>query len=302
MATRRLTDAFLLLRNNSIQNRQLLAEQVSSHTTSSPLHSRSLAALADDRMALVSGLSLDPEAAIGVTKRLPPKWVDGVDEIQYDVSRIKQKMKELAGLHDKHLNRPTLDDSSEEEHAIEITTQEITQLFHRCQRAVQALRSRVSRGCSQQEERLLRNVVASLAQALQELSSSFRHAQSGYLKRMKNREERSQHFFDTSVPLMDDGGDNTLYDRAAGKTHHLPAKTLRKTHAFLGKSPEKRRVILGGFAGYSPCLAAEVRVPSMPPALGHRSRGFLHARPPSLPPSRLGWPCLTLYILLAWQI
>lgn len=45
MATRRLTDAFLLLRNNSIQNRQLLAEQVSSHTTSSPLRSRSIAAV-----------------------------------------------------------------------------------------------------------------------------------------------------------------------------------------------------------------------------------------------------------------
>lgn len=195
MATRRLTDAFLLLRNNSIQNRQLLAEQ-----------------LADDRMALVSGISLDPEAAIGVTKRSPPKWVDGVDEIQYDVGRIKQKMRELASLHDdKHLNRPTLDDSSEEEHAIEITTQEVTQLFHRCQRAVQALPSRARRACSEQEEQLLRNVVASLAQALQELSASFRHAQSDYLKRMKNREERSQHFFDTPVPLMDDGDAAALY-------------------------------------------------------------------------------------------
>lgn len=195
MATRRLTDAFLLLRNNSIQNRQLLAEQ-----------------LADDRMALVSGISLDPEAAIGVTKRSPPKWVDGVDEIQYDVGRIKQKMRELASLHDdKHLNRPTLDDSSEEEHAIEITTQEVTQLFHRCQRAVQALPSRARRACSEQEEQLLRNVVASLAQALQELSASFRHAQSDYLKCMKNREERSQHFFDTPVPLMDDGDDAALY-------------------------------------------------------------------------------------------
>ena len=38
--------------------------------------------LADDRMALVSGISLDPEAAIGVTKKLPPKWVDGVDEVR----------------------------------------------------------------------------------------------------------------------------------------------------------------------------------------------------------------------------
>ncbi|MEE6516053.1 hypothetical protein FKM82_025248 [Ascaphus truei] len=195
MATRRLTEAFLLLRNNAAQTRHVLAEQME-----------------DDRMALVSGLSLDPEAAIGVTKRLPPKWVDGVEEIQYDVTRIKQKMKELASLHDKHLNRPTLDDSTEEEHAIEITTQEITQMFHRCQRAVQALQSR-SRGCTEQEERVLRNVVCSLAQSLQDLSITFRHTQSGYLKRMKNREERSQHFFDTSVPLMDDGEDTTLYDR-----------------------------------------------------------------------------------------
>uniref|UniRef100_A0A8C7QGX6 Syntaxin 16 n=1 Tax=Oncorhynchus mykiss TaxID=8022 RepID=A0A8C7QGX6_ONCMY len=179
MATRRLTDAFLLMRNNAIQNRQILAEQ-----------------LADDRMALVSGISLDPEAAVGVTKRLPPKWVDGVVEIQYEITRVRQKMKELAALHDKHMNRPTLDDSSEEEHAIEITTQEITQMFHRCQRAVTGLQTRCGH-CTEQEERLLRNVVSSLAGSLQELSTNFRHTQSSYLKRMKNREERSKHFFDS---------------------------------------------------------------------------------------------------------
>ncbi|XP_032073890.1 syntaxin-16 isoform X2 [Thamnophis elegans] len=213
MATRRLTDAYLLLRNNAIQSRQLLAEQVSSYSSSSPLTSRSMAAaLADDRMALVSGISLDPEAAICVSKRLSPKWIDGIEEIQYEISRIKQKMKELASLHDKHLNRPTLDDSSEEEHAIEITTQEITQLFHRCHKAVQGLHSK-SRSCTGQECRLLKNVVCSLAQSLQDLSTSFRHGQSDYLKRMKNREERSKHFFDTSVSLMDDGEDMTLYDR-----------------------------------------------------------------------------------------
>lgn len=37
--------------------------------------------LADDRMALVSGISLDPEAAVGVTRKLPPKWVEGIDEV-----------------------------------------------------------------------------------------------------------------------------------------------------------------------------------------------------------------------------
>ncbi|KAM9523306.1 syntaxin-16-like isoform 4-T4 [Salvelinus alpinus] len=203
MATRRLTDAFLLMRNNAIQNRHILAEQDAGPFTNAVY-------LADDRMALVSGIRLDPEAAIGVTKRLPPKWVDGVDEIQYEITRVRQKMKELAALHDKHMNRPTLDDSSEEEHAIEITTQEITQMFHRCQRAVTGLQSRCGH-CTEQEERLLRNVVSSLAGSLQELSTNFRHTQSSYLKRMKNREERSKHFFD-SGPLMEDE-DIALYDR-----------------------------------------------------------------------------------------
>ena len=37
-------------------------------------------------------------------------------------------VKELVSLHDRHLTRPTLDDNVDEEHAIEIQTQEITQV------------------------------------------------------------------------------------------------------------------------------------------------------------------------------
>lgn len=39
-----------------------------------------------------------------------------------------------------------------------------------------------------------------------------------YLVGMKNREERSQHFFDTSVPLMDDGDDAALYGQVCADT------------------------------------------------------------------------------------
>lgn len=56
------------------------------------------------------------------------------------------------------------------------------QMFHRCQRAVTGLHSRCGH-CTEQEERLLRNVVSSLAQSLQDLSTNFRHTQSSYLKR-----------------------------------------------------------------------------------------------------------------------
>ncbi len=41
---------------------------------------------------------------------------------------IRNKLKELANLHDKHLNRPTMDDNSDEEKSIDNLTQEITQV------------------------------------------------------------------------------------------------------------------------------------------------------------------------------
>ena len=50
-------------------------------------------------------------------------------------------MKELVSLHDKHLTRPTLDDNVDEEHAIEIQTQDITQVELNCSRVCTGLKS-----------------------------------------------------------------------------------------------------------------------------------------------------------------
>uniref|UniRef100_A0A8C4Q2F5 Syntaxin 16 n=1 Tax=Eptatretus burgeri TaxID=7764 RepID=A0A8C4Q2F5_EPTBU len=193
MASRSLTEVFVLLRNNAAHRRLLLHEQI-----------------ADDRMALVPGIGSDAEAAIGTIKCVPPDWIDSMDEVHFDVIRIKSKLRELAVLHDKHLNRPTLDDVSTEEHTIEISTQEITQMFHRCQRAVQGLqRQGGGRGMNDQ---VLANVVSSLAQSLQELSITFRHAQSTYLHRMKSREERSEGFFEMGG-LLEQAELDDLYDK-----------------------------------------------------------------------------------------
>ena len=49
---------------------------------------------------------------------------------------------------------------------------------------------------------------------------------------MKNREERSQHFFATSVPLMDDGEDNTLYDRVRVRATDPPAARVHSAVSF----------------------------------------------------------------------
>ena len=39
-------------------------------------------------------------------------------------------VKDLSQLHNKHLNRPSFDDNLNEEHTIDVTTQEITQVLH----------------------------------------------------------------------------------------------------------------------------------------------------------------------------
>ncbi|KAJ8881946.1 hypothetical protein PR048_018433 [Dryococelus australis] len=82
-----------------------------------------------DRMALVGS---DVEAGLELRhsgeSRMPPSWVDGLEEAQYSLSRLRSKISDLDALHTRHLHRPTLDDSSEEERQIETLTQEITRV------------------------------------------------------------------------------------------------------------------------------------------------------------------------------
>ncbi|XP_065064525.1 syntaxin-16-like isoform X3 [Rhopilema esculentum] len=202
MATRTLTQTFVNFRNISVHNRGSIVAEFRS----------------DDTASLVQNHDAEIGYGGGGFSSLPPQWVDSVEEIQYEISKIKQRIKDLSALHDRHLNRPTLDDNVEEEHVIEITTQEITQMFHQCQRLIQGISSR-SRGACKSEQIMVRNVISSLASTVQDLSQNFKKAQSKYLKRMKNREETSKQFFDTGIgadnsPFLQEEADiDELYDK-----------------------------------------------------------------------------------------
>lgn len=60
--------------------------------------------------------------------QMPPSWADGLEEVQYMMTRLRTKLKDIEALHTRHLHRPTLDDSSEEETQIEALTQEISRV------------------------------------------------------------------------------------------------------------------------------------------------------------------------------
>ena len=65
-----------------------------------------------------------------------------MEEIQFELTKIKQRIHELQAIHDKHMNRPSFDDTMEEEHEIEIMTQEITQVLAESSHYVHTLKKR----------------------------------------------------------------------------------------------------------------------------------------------------------------
>lgn len=71
---------------------------------------------------------------------LPPAWVDFSEEIATNMQRARTKMSELAKAHAKAL-MPSFGDVKEDHHAIELLTQEITDLLKRSEKRLQKLSS-----------------------------------------------------------------------------------------------------------------------------------------------------------------
>jgi len=131
---------------------------------------------------------------------IPPSWVGVIDNVNYDISRIKQKMQDLAEAHKNHLlpKFPMNSDSEEileEEHKIEALTDYITKTFQQAQIQIQELSKDERRAGSNEKEmdheyQMRKNVQKMLATKLQELSSEFRKQQQDYLGKLRTRKER----------------------------------------------------------------------------------------------------------------
>ncbi|KAL1115173.1 hypothetical protein AAG570_007204 [Ranatra chinensis] len=188
MVTRSLTEVYVLMRNNAIQNRHIYSDQRT-----------------NDRVALVADQDEDVELA-----NLPPTWTSNVEETQYIAVRLKSKLSTLSELHSKAISRPTLDDTASEEQQIDALTQEISRMFNSAHRLVAQIRAEGSYAGSGRERRLAESVASALVTTLQSLSIEFRTMQNGYLTKLNLREERSKAYFD--VDLNAGGGGSLSED------------------------------------------------------------------------------------------
>ncbi|CAK9860373.1 unnamed protein product [Sphagnum jensenii] len=121
-----------------------------------------------------------------VTMDLPPAWVDISDQVSADMQRVQGKMVELTKAHSRAL-MPTFDDTSGEEHTIELLSREITRLLKKAEQRLQQLSTGTA--VSQQDANIRKNVQRSLATDLQALSMDYRKQQKGYLQKLQRQQE-----------------------------------------------------------------------------------------------------------------
>ncbi|CAK9821147.1 Stx16 [Anthophora plagiata] len=201
MAMRNLTEPFILMRNNALQSKHIYAEQNLS-----------------DRMALVgsdSGTSDNLELKnINLENNSPPVWIDALEETQYILSRLRDKIDSLVELHAKQLTRPTLDDTPQEERQMEQLIREIGRAFSNGYRQVQSIKTAARHAGRPAERQLAISAVMALSTSLQELGLRYRSAQNHYLTQIKSREERSNQFFteDQSIFLTNAATDTWLME------------------------------------------------------------------------------------------
>eukprot|EP01006_Ploeotia_vitrea_P018520 TRINITY_DN50030_c0_g1_i1.p1 TRINITY_DN50030_c0_g1~~TRINITY_DN50030_c0_g1_i1.p1 ORF type:complete len:318 (-),score=153.17 TRINITY_DN50030_c0_g1_i1:52-981(-) len=136
--------------------------------------------------------------SVGLGHSLPPEWVDIVEDIQKNVSLIKSNTKHLDKLHSVRLKVNFADNHDDTDREIEILTQEITRLFHKCENGLKRIATvGNARGTNlPRKERMVRlNVMRAAAAEIQSLSKAFRHQQKDFLVRLKGQEEIGGHYF-----------------------------------------------------------------------------------------------------------
>jgi len=135
-----------------------------------------------------------------------PAWMTALNDIQYDIERIKKKMTELKERHSKHL-LPGFDERIGEEQAIEILTADLTGIFHQCRTKIKKLGKEA---LPPQENEVKENIQASFASQLQSLSIEFRKIQRNYLQRLRGV-EKGENFLYGDEPSKSQGKDQEIF-------------------------------------------------------------------------------------------
>ncbi|EGC37577.1 hypothetical protein DICPUDRAFT_149802 [Dictyostelium purpureum] len=116
---------------------------------------------------------------------LPP-WMQKINDIDLNLKKISELIDKLKGYHDKNLLPDmSMEDQSDLERSIEITTTEITRLFHKTHDYIKNLGKGAN--LSPEDQKMKKNIQNSKSAKLQSLSLTFRQKQRIFLTALQKR-------------------------------------------------------------------------------------------------------------------
>ncbi|KAI9329568.1 t-SNARE [Obelidium mucronatum] len=200
----------------------------------------------DESAGLISHAAA-PGAVVVEMGALPPAWVAVVGAVDADIGAIKARIGELETMHKKHLRPGFADDKTSGEENIERFTEQITNMFRVAQRKIKKIQVESSSTTSAQSAAFGKNIQMSLAGKLQEVSASFRKAQSAYLNKLRGRETRSKDLFQSNLPSaqsnVNDGGDDEDEDLDAVFTDAQMATLQNNERAISEREKEINEIV-----------------------------------------------------------
>ncbi|MFH4976251.1 hypothetical protein AB6A40_002960 [Gnathostoma spinigerum] len=171
---RNLTEVFLLLRNNNMQNSFMFVNN-------------SLSA-SEEKMSLVALDKHSGDASASSTSLVPPDWINYLDETQYEFTKIRSRLKQVQELQQNLISKPKFVEDVNEQHEMETNTDEVTQMIAHAQRLI-AFIERADVIPNSTVAVLKDNIVTSLRLTLSNITNDFRTSQAKYLKQIEARKE-----------------------------------------------------------------------------------------------------------------
>ncbi|KAF7639547.1 t-SNARE coiled-coil homology domain-containing protein [Meloidogyne graminicola] len=165
-AMRNLTEVFVYLRNATKQE-QFFAVDFDQQQKS------------EDTVRLIN-LNEDKIAY----NKTPPSWINVIDEINYEFTRIKSRLCSLKELQNKKLRNPSIsDEMTPDQSKIQELTEEISNMFNHARRLIRLLEESDTDTVGALDE-LRKNVISNMLLTLNNFVNDFRLSQSDYLRHL----------------------------------------------------------------------------------------------------------------------
>ncbi|KAN0035617.1 hypothetical protein ACTA71_004900 [Dictyostelium dimigraforme] len=184
MATRDRTPSYILLKTEYKNRRPLNHKQSTSNYQTLDQ---------ENRNGLIPLVSLNNNGISDTQPNLQqlnvlPSWMQVINDIDINLSKIKSQIEKLKGYHDKNLLPDmNMEDQSDLERSIEILTSEITRLFHKTHNMIRNIGSGIGSIITVEDMKMKNNIKQSKSAKLQSLSILFRQIQKLYLNGLKKR-------------------------------------------------------------------------------------------------------------------